>query len=167
MLKKRVKKSRQEINDASWELKRKRKHKGLPSGSRFNTDDNSRSQSSAKAVLDPRVGSKKPIALVATKPVTSKPVTTNVTPVPNKSTSAPKPKLTPEEELSQLESDPQLDSLLDLVEQGGELTAEQQTYLDSKLDRIDILMKQLGYDEDGADDQEEIKEDIVSLLKLK
>ena len=53
-----------------------------------------------------------------------------------------------------------------MVEQGKTLTNEQQTYLDNKLNRIDKLMQILGYeDEDFEDEQEETKEDIVSLLK--
>jgi len=55
--------------------------------------------------------------------------------------------------------------LLDLVEQNGKLTKEQQTYLDSKLNRIDELMQELGYTDDDFEDLDDQKEDIVSLLK--
>lgn len=152
MLKNKSKKTRQEINEESRELKRKRKHKGLPSGSRFNGKQNNKKTSNI--IKDPRIGSKKPISLVQT----DDPII--------KVNQPKKVKLTPEQELDQLENDTKLDHLLDLVEQGKTLTNEQQSYLDNKLDRIDQLMKQLGYEDNDFDDElEESKEDIVSLLK--
>lgn len=152
MLKNKSKKTRQEINEESRELKRKRKHKGLPSGSRFNGKQNNKKTSNI--IKDPRIGSKKPISLVQT----DDPII--------KVNQPKKVKLTPEQELDQLENDTKLDHLLDLVEQGKTLTTEQQSYLDNKLDRIDQLMKQLGYEDNDFDDElEEPKEDIVSLLK--
>ena len=155
--KEKPKKSRQEINEESRELKRKRKHKGLPSGSRFNNTDNNKNNNTQKAVKDPRIGSKTPIALVVD-------TNTNTTKVVKQ----PKPKktvLSPQQELEQLENDPKLDMLLDLVEQNGKLTKEQQTYLDSRLNRIDELMQELGYTDDDFEDLDDGKEDIVSLLK--
>ncbi|MCX8671070.1 GTPase-activating protein [Gilliamella sp. B2865] len=152
MLKNKSKKTRQEINEESRELKRKRKHKGLPSGSRFNGKQNNKKTSNI--IKDPRIGSKKPISLVQT----DDPII--------KVNQPKKVKLTPEQELDQLENDTKLDHLLDLVDQGKTLTNEQQSYLDNKLDRIDQLMKQLGYEDNDFDDElEEPKEDIVSLLK--
>ena len=152
------KKTRQEINEESRELKRKRKHKGLPSGSRFNGQDNNQNKKSTNTIKDPRIGSKKPISLLQTNDSTIK----------NKVNQPQKIKLTPQQELEQLENDNKLDHLLDLVEQGKTLTDDQQSYLDNKLDRIDQLMKQLGIEDDDLDDDEEFdepKEDIVSLLK--
>lgn len=158
--KQKPKKTRQEINEESRELKRKRKHKGLPSGSRFSGQDNNQNNKTTKAIKDPRIGSKKPISLVVDDNSSIKKVD-KIT--QSKMTKA---KLTPQQELEQLENDTKLDQLLDLVEQGKTLTDEQQTYLDNKLNRIDKLMQILGYeDEDFEDEQEEIKEDIVSLLK--
>ena len=158
--KQKPKKTRQEINEESRELKRKRKHKGLPSGSRFSGQDNNQNNKTTKAIKDPRIGSKKPISLVVDDNSSIKKVD-KIT--QSKMTKA---KLTPQQELEQLENDTKLDQLLDLVEQGKILTDEQQTYLDNKLNRIDKLMQLLGYeDEDFEDEQEEIKEDIVSLLK--
>lgn len=158
--KQKPKKTRQEINEESRELKRKRKHKGLPSGSRFSGQDNNQNNKTTKAIKDPRIGSKKPISLVVDDNSSIKKVD-KIT--QSKMTKA---KLTPQQELEQLENDTKLDQLLDLVEQGKTLTDEQQTYLDNKLNRIDKLMQILGYeDEDFEDEQEETKEDIVSLLK--
>ncbi|MWP62963.1 Der GTPase-activating protein YihI [Gilliamella sp. Pas-s25] len=155
--KQKTKKSRQEINEESRELKRKRKHKGLPSGSRFNNQDDNKNKNLTNKSKDPRIGSKKPISLVvesasnAIKPVKQ--------PKPAKTV------LSPQQELEQLENDPKLDMLLDLVEQDAKLTKDQQIYLDSKLNRIDELMQELGYSDDDFEDEDEKKEDIVSLLK--
>ena len=154
------KKTRQEINEESRELKRKRKHKGLPSGSRFNGPDNNQNKKSTNTIKDPRIGSKKPISLLQT----------NDSSIKNKVNQPQKTKLTPQQELEQLENDTKLDHLLDLVEQGKTLTDDQQSYLDNKLDRIDQLMKQLGIEDDDLDDDEELdepEEDIVGLLKRK
>lgn len=155
--KQKLKKSRQEINEESRELKRKRKHKGLPSGSRFNNTDKNKNNNTQKVAKDPRIGSKTPIALV---------VDTKVNPL--KAVKQPKLEktvLSPQQELEQLENDPKLDMLLDLVEKNGKLTIEQQTYLDSKLNRIDELMQELGYIDDDFEALDDEKEDIVSLLK--
>ena len=154
------KKTRQEINEESRELKRKRKHKGLPSGSRFNGPDNNQNKKSTNTIKDPRIGSKKPISLLQT----------NDSSIKNKINQPQKTKLTPQQELEQLENDTKLDHLLDLVEQGKTLTDDQQSYLDNKLDRIDQLMKQLGIEDDDFEDDEELdepKEDIVGLLQRK
>jgi len=154
------KKTRQEINEESRELKRKRKHKGLPSGSRFNGPDNNRNKKSTNTIKDPRIGSKKPISLLQT----------NDSSIKNKVNQPQKTKLTPQQELEQLENDTKLDHLLDLVEQGKTLTDDQQSYLNNKLDRIDQLMKQLGIEDDDFEDDEELdepKEDIVGLLRRK
>lgn len=154
------KKTRQEINEESRELKRKRKHKGLPSGSRFNGPDNNQNKKSTNTIKDPRIGSKKPISLLQT----------NDSSIKNKVNQPQKTKLTPQQELEQLENDTKLDHLLDLVEQGKTLTDDQQSYLDNKLDRIDQLMKQLGIEDDDFEDDEELdepKEDIVGLLRRK
>lgn len=154
------KKTRQEINEESRELKRKRKHKGLPSGSRFNGPDNNQNKKSTNTIKDPRIGSKKPISLLQT----------NDSSIKNKVNQPQKTKLTPQQELEQLENDTKLDHLLDLVEQGKTLTDDQQSYLNNKLDRIDQLMKQLGIEDDDFEDDEELdepKEDIVGLLRRK
>ncbi|MDF7668017.1 Der GTPase-activating protein YihI [Orbaceae bacterium ESL0727] len=180
MLKNRTKpkKSRQEINDASWELKRKRKHKGRPSGSRFNNGEQHATGTTHQPPRDPHIGSKKPISLIAPQPITANraaleqmnaKASAPTGNVKHKSSLQPKTKLSPEQELAQLDDDPKLEQLLDFVEQGSKLTDEDQQYLNNKLDRIDQLMRQLGYldDDDNSDHDpyDEPKEDIVSLLK--
>lgn len=160
--KQKQKKSRQEINEASRELKRKRKHKGLPSGSRFNDQNDGKNKQGNKTHQDPRIGSKTPIPLVLD--ASSKPVKQPIEKVMPK-----KVRLSPEQELEQLENDPKLDALLDLFENDETLTDEQQHYLDTKLNRIDELMQILGYTDEDFDDEDDDdkKEDIVGLLKRK
>lgn len=161
MIKKKPKLSREEINEYSKQLKRKRKHKGLPSGSRLNNNDSNASKKTTQKA-DPRIGSKKPISLIAPTKVSQPPVKQN--------TAQPKVKNeTPEQKLSRLENDPYLDELLDITESGKALTKKQQNDLDNMLDQIDALMQQLGYsDEEDTDedsDDFETKENIIGLLK--
>jgi ribosome assembly protein YihI (activator of Der GTPase) len=52
--------------------------------------------------------------------------------------------LSPQAELDLLENDERLDALLERLEEGGTLNAEEQSWVDAKLDRIDELMQQLG-----------------------
>lgn len=155
--KQKPKKSRQEINEESRELKKKRKHKGLPSGSRFNNNDGNQNKKSSQVEKDPRIGSKKPVSLIVE--ASDNIAKTQKQAKPNKQV------LSPEQELEQIEKDPRLEQLLDLVEQNTKLTKEQQSYLDTKLNRIDELMQLLGYTDDDFGDLDEQPEDIVSLLK--
>ncbi len=49
---------------------------------------------------------------------------------------------------------------------GGTLNAEEQSWVDAKLDRIDELMQQLGLSYDDEDEEEEERqEDMMRLLK--
>ncbi|XKM12982.1 Der GTPase-activating protein YihI [Orbaceae bacterium ac157xtp] len=160
MKKKQPKKTRQEINEESRLLKKKKKHKGLPSGSRTASLNKTRSELTNEP-KDPRVGSKKVIPLIVDTSLTS------VKQVKSKTL-----KVSPEVELNQLENSPYLDELMDMIEAGHKLNAKQQQDFDQMLDRIDVLMKQLGYtqddsalNEDKEEDDDIIKEDIMSLLR--
>ena len=65
-----------------------------------------------------------------------------------------------------LENDERLDALLERLEEGGTLNAEEQAWVDAKLDRIDALMQQLGLSYDDEDEEEEERqEDMMRLLK--
>ncbi|PLL89862.1 GTPase-activating protein, partial [Klebsiella pneumoniae] len=69
-------------------------------------------------------------------------------------------------ELELLENDERLDALLERLEEGGTLNAEEQGWVDAKLDRIDELMQQLGLSYDDEDEEEEERqEDMMRLLK--
>ncbi len=77
--------------------------------------------------------------------------------------------LSPQAELDMLESDERLDGLLERLEEGATLSAEDQAWVDAKLDRIDELMQQLGLswddEEEEEEEEEEKKEDLMRLLK--
>lgn len=155
-------KSRDELNQEARDRKRDKKRSGNASGSRANpVTESQKARSGGGKSSDPRVGSKKPVALgndvVAVKSV--KPAKVAKEPVEKKA------RLTPQEELAKLENDERLDALLDRLESGEALPAEDQAWLDQTLDRIDVLMEQLGIalDDDVEDDAAE--EDMYRLLK--
>ncbi|MGK3143764.1 Der GTPase-activating protein YihI [Pantoea sp. C2G6] len=154
-------KSRDEINNEARDRKRDKKHRGHASGSRANpVASESSGGRQANSVKDPRIGSKKPVALIADGKTTSARVKTGA----EKPAAPKKVRLTPEEELAKLENDERLDALLDRLENGETLSAEDQGWLDASLDRIDELMEQLGIVMDDAED-EQAEEDMYRLLK--
>lgn len=140
--------TRYELDAQAREEKRKRKHKGLPTGSR-NAEPAEQKKAVEKEVKDPRIGSRKKVPLMVEfvnqpeKGRTIKPVP--VEPV--------KPTLSPEQELEQLENNECLNQLLDDLEAGKTLSAEDQQFMNECLDRIDELMTELGieFEEDDAD----------------
>ncbi|GGD28857.1 Der GTPase-activating protein YihI [Franconibacter pulveris 1160] len=149
-------KTREEINQEARDRKREKKHRGHAPGSRATgATAGSKGKGGAQA-KDPRIGSKKPIPL-------------GVTEAPAKKQPKPKsekPMLSPQAELDMLENDERLDSLLERLEEGETISAEDQAWVDAKLDRIDELMQQLGlsYDDDD-EEEEEGQEDMMRLLK--
>lgn len=153
------KKSRVELDQEARERKRLKKRRGLASGSRTQVESVNQKNKADAQTKDPRIGSKVPVALV----VEAKPKTK---PQPKPKAEA-KPRLSPEEELAKLENDERLDALLDRIDDGETLSAEDQSYVDQTLDRIDALMEQLGIElgDDEDDEEEEKKEDILKLLK--
>lgn len=152
------KKSRVELDQEARERKRLKKRRGNVSGSRTQVGTASQKNKASDQTKDPRIGSKVPVALVVEDNVKNKPQ-----PKPK---AAAKPRLSPEDELSKLENDERLDALLDRLDEGATLSAEDQAYVDKTLDRIDALMEQLGIELGDEDDEEEEKqEDILRLLK--
>ncbi|MCO6523653.1 MAG: GTPase-activating protein [Candidatus Schmidhempelia sp.] len=149
------KKSRQEINDECRLLKKKRKHKGLPSGHRQIATENKQQKINQLAKKDARIGSKKPIPLITDK--------MHSIPVVNANKSV-KMTLTLEQELEKLENDTKLERLLDRIDLGEKLTTQEQRYLERNLARIDELMTLLGYEYDELHEQPE-QEDIMKLLR--
>lgn len=75
--------------------------------------------------------------------------------------------LSPQAELDLLENDERTDALLERLEEGETLTAEEQSWVDAKLDRIDELMQKLGlsYDDEDDEEEDEKQEDMMRLLK--
>lgn len=153
------KKSRVELDQEARERKRLKKRRGLASGSRTQVESANQKNKADAQTKDPRIGSKVPVALV----VEAKP---KAKPQPKPKAEA-KPRLSPEEELAKLENDERLDALLDRIDDGETLSAEDQSYVDQTLDRIDALMEQLGIElgDDEDDEEEEKKEDILKLLR--
>ena len=115
-----------------------KKRKGNAAGSRHSaaTEQTVNSQKISK---DPRIGSKKPVSLVAEAP--------KAAPVKRKYFS-------PTEELKAIENDQRLASLLDKLEAGKRLTVEDQSYVDETLARHKVLCELLGIapDEDEQDE---------------
>jgi len=112
--------------------KRKR-DSGNKAGSRHNEgmlNKASPSGSGRKSSNDPRHGSKKPVALALTD---AKP-----------QAKTKQPKLSDEQKLLALEEDPRLNNLLDMLEEGRDLSAEDQSWLDKQLSKIEALMEKLG-----------------------
>lgn len=132
-------------SDVEGRLRKKaKKHKGLKSGARNSTGSKAQ-QVSGKAPRDPRLGSKKKIPLIVeAKAVTSK----------------AQRLLNAEQELALIEQDAQFNVLLARLDEGEKLGAGLQKYVDEKLDRIEVLMKELGLDtEDDFDDVDDDEED--------
>lgn len=154
-------KTREEINQEARDRKRDKKHSGHASGSRTNPAAVSQKGDNSTAAKDPRIGSKKAIALgfdaAASKPATPAKVA--------KAVVEKKPRLTPEEELAMLENNQRLDALLADLENGETLAAADQAWLDQTLDRVDVLMEQLGIALDDDADDEQAEEDMYRLLK--
>ncbi len=153
-------KSREELNQEARDRKRDKKHSGHKSGSRASPTAQSSGSAQTKKSSDARIGSKKPVALVAdgkTQPVTKA--------APQPKAKAQKVRLTPEEELAKLENDERLDTLLDRLEKGETLSGEDQAWLDETLDRIDELMETLGIALDDDAEDEQAEEDMMRLLK--
>ncbi|MDY2947877.1 MAG: Der GTPase-activating protein YihI [Mannheimia varigena] len=140
--------TRYELDAQAREEKRKRKHKGLPTGSR-NADPAEQKKAVEKEVKDPRIGSRKKVPLMVefvNQPEKGRTIKrVPVEPV--------KPTLSPEQELEQLENNECLNQLLDDLEAGKTLSAEDQQFMNECLDRIDELMTELGieFEEDDAD----------------
>ena len=142
--------TRYELDAKAREEKKKRKHKGLPTGSR-NVDQTEQKKTVVKEVKDPRIGSRKKVPLMvefvnrpekgqAIKPV---PVVEEI-----------RPTLTAAQELEQLENNECLNQLLDDLEAGKTLSAEDQRFVDECLDRIDELMTELGITDEEEDNGE-------------
>lgn len=155
--KKTRRKTRAEIDQEARERKRQSKHSGHSAGSRATGGTQEKSGKGTAQPKDPRIGSKKPIALGVT----------DVAPVKKQhKPKSEKPMLTPQAELDLLENDERLDALLERLEEGETLSAEEQTWVNDKLDRIDALMEELGisYDDD-EEDEEDKGDDLMRLLK--
>ncbi|MDG2960443.1 Der GTPase-activating protein YihI [Bisgaard Taxon 10/6] len=141
--------TRYELDAKAREEKRKRKHKGLNSGSRHSAAANADNSAQIEA-KDPRIGSRKKVPLMVEfvnnpeKGQFIQPTKTN-----EKS-----PALDPMLELEQLENNECLNNLLDQLDAGKVLSKADRAFVDECLDRIAQLMDELGIsdEEEGEDD---------------
>ncbi|MEW7312957.1 Der GTPase-activating protein YihI [Buttiauxella gaviniae] len=152
-------KTREEIDREARDRKREKKHSGHAAGSRATGGSQAKSGNSSSQTKDPRIGSKKPIALGVTEVQVKKPK--------QHKPKVEKPMLTPQAELDLLENDERLDALLERLEEGETLNAEEQAWVNAKLDRIDALMEELGisYEDDEDEEEKEKGDDLMRLLK--
>ncbi|MCX2960942.1 Der GTPase-activating protein YihI [Rodentibacter caecimuris] len=139
--------TRYELDAKAREDKKKRKHKGLDSGSRHSMVEN-RSTKPLQAIKDPKIGSKKKIPLVVE--FVNKPEKGQIIPV----LGAVK-KQDPMQELESLENNEILNELLDILEEGKTISKADQQFVDECLDRIAELMEELG-----IEDEEENEADL-------
>ncbi|GLS85008.1 Der GTPase-activating protein YihI [Paraferrimonas haliotis] len=122
----------------------KKKGRGLKAGSRVSSAAKSTAtQKTAGALSDPMHGSKKPVSLVASKPITQSKL-----PLQERLNETP-----PETRLIQLENDPRLNRLLDKVDAGAKLSTLDRKWMNEQLDIIAALMDQLGIEVDDEEPQ--------------
>ncbi len=133
-----VTRNRSESNVEGRLRKKVKNRKGLKSGSRHSEAEQGKQGNGGKP-RDPRLGSKKKIPLIIE---------------PKQKPTKQQRKLSAEQELEMLEQDAQLMVLLDRLESGESLGGGLQKYVDEKLDRIEVLMKQLGLFEEEAEVEE-------------
>ncbi|GAA6186377.1 MULTISPECIES: Der GTPase-activating protein YihI [Alteromonadaceae] len=127
-----------------------KKHKGNPSGSRHSAVELNQQAPNQSKQNDPRIGSKKPIQLIVE---------------PKEFKSKPKPSkpkyFSPAQELAELEDNERLNNLLDNMDSGIALNADDKRYVERKLARHRELCELLGIDvePEAKDKQVEGKED--------
>lgn len=131
--------------------KKSKKRKGLKSGNRHSAAAEAAKQMS-KGPRDPRLGSKKKIPLIVEQ---------------KSATGKAERMLLAEQELAQIEQDAQFSVLLARLDNGEKLGAGLQKYVDEKLDRIEVLMKELGLDAADFDDDEDEEEAQPSVQPAK
>jgi uncharacterized protein len=129
----------------------KKKGAGLKSGSRNSEAKVTVQAKGESAKKDKRIGSKKPIALLATDAVTLlEPI--KATPLPKASLTKVKPaEMSAEQELALIENDSYLQQLLERVENNEILTGKDAKYFNAKTARLEQLVDELGL----TDDEEE------------
>ncbi len=130
---------------------RVKKHKGAKPGSRNAVDAlEQETKSSNPQNKDKRVGSKKPVPLVAKAPEPVVELKRNLKPQVEL-VKVTEPELSPAQELEALENDERLLKLVERHEQGEMLTGKDAKYFNSRIARHQELCELLGI-EDDADD---------------
>lgn len=126
------------------ERKRAAKRKGLKAGSRQQVEQQ-KGKSAGKQAKDPRIGSRKPVALIVEEKGSKSTV--------SKAVKEKKLVMTPEQELASIENDDRLNDLLDRLDAGETLEAAERAWVDQRVDRYQELMDELGII-DNDDDEE-------------
>ncbi|CAM4065426.1 Der GTPase-activating protein YihI [Pseudoalteromonas byunsanensis] len=141
---------------------RVKKTKGAKPGSRNAQEAKvSNEQATGKGAKDQRVGSKKPVPLVAqTAELPQEPVMKRHL-QPQVELKKVKPQLSPEQELEQLENDERLMSLLERHERGELLTGKDAKYFNRSVARHQELCELLGLD-DEFEEQDMIDDDPLA-----
>ncbi|MCL1124427.1 Der GTPase-activating protein YihI [Shewanella surugensis] len=153
----RSKKTRKSNENAPQSKSRSKKEERVPTGKKQDSGNRSGSRHNESIIQanasgntqknnDPRHGSKKPIQLAIKIEK----------PSPKKEKS---PKMSDEDKLLKLEDDPRLNSLLDMLEEGKNLTADDQEWLNKQLTRIEQLMDKLG-----ITDEEEVSTSVKTAV---
>ena len=132
---------------------RVKKTKGAKPGSRNAPDaQNAENTAANNQPKDKRVGSKKPVSLVAPKAEPKVEMKRNLKPMVELKKVA-EPELTPEQELEALENDERLLKLVERHERGELLTGKDAKYFNSRIARHQALCELLGIeDEDEYED---------------
>ncbi|MGL5949415.1 MAG: Der GTPase-activating protein YihI [Aeromonas sp.] len=138
--------------------KRAARRKGLKAGSRQQVASAGQ-PGRQKVAKDPRIGSRKPIALLPEQATTPRP---NAAVVEKKI----KP-LTAAQELAAIENDERLNDLLDRLDNGETLSATEQSWVDERVDRYQVLMDELGIvDNDDDEDDADMADDLLAAEAL-
>lgn len=138
----------------------KKKGKGRPSGAKANIDGvkvkKTRSSGNNASEIDSRVGSKKAIELVPSQ------TPTNLQPKVVVKKAKPTPALSIEQQIAQVENDERLNNLLDALDDGKEISAKDQAYIDHQTAKHQKLLAQIDDTEDSEEDKKEAWEQLDS-----
>ena len=152
----------QDSAQAARQRKRDAKRKGLKAGSRqAAAQDNSGTKQTGQK-KDPRIGSRKPVPLVVAeskKPAVSKPSKASKTPEQIAEQLAKQQQLKLEQELAAIENDERLNLLLDRLDDGQSVSADDEAWLDARLARHQELLAELGIDDEDDDDEQPASSD--------
>ena len=156
------KKESSENAQVARERKRQAKRKGLKPGNRQGLETENKAGGSGQGTKDPRIGSRKPVELVAAAPVKAKPVASK----PLKSAEQleqerlAKLRGQQEKELAEIENNERLNSLLDRLDEGLAIAVADEEWLEQMLDRHQELLAELGI-EDEDDDEPSEPDDLL------
>ena len=154
----------QDSAHAARQRKRDAKRKGLKAGSRQAAAQDNGGSNQAGQKKDPRIGSRKPVSLVVAeskKPAVSKPAKPSKTPEQIAEQLAKQQQLKLEQELATIENDERLNLLLDRLDDGQSVSADDEAWLDAKLARHQELLAELGIDDEDDEDQPASPEDLL------